>query len=86
MSRFGIAEDELIFQLVNRTTRQILGQTPNVISVPFWMDTAILAAAGIPCLAFGPSGTGAHAVVEWVDLKSVAQCTQVLWTAIAFCG
>lgn len=84
---FGIAEDELIFQLVNRTARPILGQTPNVISVPFWMDTAILAAAGIPCLAFGPSGTGAHAVVEWVDLESVAQCTQVLLeTAIAFCG
>lgn len=84
---FGIAEDEPIFQLVNRTASGILGQAPNVISVPFWMDTAILSAAGIPCLAFGPSGTGAHAVVEWVDLESVAQCTQVLLeTAIAFCG
>jgi len=84
---FGIGEDEPIFQLVNRAASGILGGAPNLISVPFWMDTAILSAAGIPCLAFGPSGTGAHAVVEWVDLESVAQCTQVLLeTAIAFCG
>jgi len=83
---FGIAEDELIFQLVNRFASQSLGQAPNVIGMPFWMDTAILSAAGIPCVAFGPSGTGAHAVVEWVDLESVAQCTEILvQTAVEFC-
>ena len=83
---FGIAEDELIFQLVNRFASQSLGQAPNVIGMPFWMDTAILSAAGIPCVAFGPSGTGAHAVVEWVDLESVAQCTEILLeTALEFC-
>lgn len=84
---FGIAEDEPIFQLVSRLAGQRLGQTPNVIGMPFWMDTAILSAAGIPCVAFGPSGAGAHAIVEWVDLESVAQCTEILVdTAMSFCG
>jgi len=84
---FGIPEDAPIFQLVNRHATEKLGQAPNVIGVPFWMDTAILSAAGIPCVAFGPSGTGAHAVVEWVDLDSVAKCTEILLeTAVEFCG
>jgi acetylornithine deacetylase len=83
---FGITEDQPIFQLVNRFATQRIGQAPNVIGAPFWMDTAILSAAGIPCVAFGPCGTGAHAVVEWVDLESVAQCVEVLLeTAIEFC-
>lgn len=84
---FGVTEDQPIFQLVNQVALQKLGQAPPVIGMPFWMDTAILSAAGIPCVAFGPSGTGAHAVVEWVDLESVVQCTAILFeTAVKFCG
>ncbi|MCX6047071.1 MAG: M20/M25/M40 family metallo-hydrolase, partial [Chloroflexi bacterium] len=83
---FGVAEDEPIFQLVKQLATQKLGQAPPVIGMPFWMDTAILSAAGIPCLAFGPSGAGAHAVVEWVDLDSLVTCVEVLSeSAATFC-
>jgi acetylornithine deacetylase len=50
---------------------EIYGDTP-------WMDAALTQAAGIPTVVFGPSGTGAHAVEEWVDLQSVEDCTQAL--------
>jgi len=35
-----------------------------VIGVPFWTDAALVAAAGIPTVLFGPAGEGAHAAVE----------------------
>jgi acetylornithine deacetylase len=50
---------------------------PVIIGVAYWMDMALLNAAGIPCVAFGPEGEGEHADVEWVDLASVEKCVQV---------
>ncbi len=37
----------------------------------FWTDAALVAAAGIPTVLYGPKGEGAHADVEWVDLASL---------------
>ena len=54
---------------------------------PYWTDAALLGAAGIPSVLYGPSGEGAHAVVEWVDLPSVERVRDVLLdVATAFCG
>jgi acetylornithine deacetylase/succinyl-diaminopimelate desuccinylase-like protein len=50
---------------------------PVIIGVAYWMDMALLNAAGIPCVAFGPTGAGEHADVEWVDLASVERCIEV---------
>jgi acetylornithine deacetylase/succinyl-diaminopimelate desuccinylase-like protein len=44
----------------------------------FWTDAALVAAAGIPTVLFGPSGAGAHADVEWVDLDSLERVHDVL--------
>jgi len=51
--------------------------TGDVVGVPFWADSALLASAGIPTVLFGPVGEGAHAEVEWVDLASVERCADV---------
>ncbi len=54
--------------------------------VSYWTDAATLWAAGIPTVLFGPTGAGAHAVEEWVELESVRACAEVyLATAQAFC-
>lgn len=45
--------------------------------VPFWTDAALVAAAGIPTVLFGPAGEGAHAAVEWVDAGSLECCREV---------
>ncbi|TMD13376.1 MAG: M20/M25/M40 family metallo-hydrolase [Chloroflexi bacterium] len=50
---------------------------PEQIGVAYWMDMALTNAAGIPTVAYGPAGEGAHADVEWVDLASVEKCVQV---------
>ena len=59
---------------------------PEVIGVLYWADSALLAAAGIPTVVFGPKGEGAHAAVEWVDLASAQRCAEI-YTAVAaeFC-
>ena len=46
------------------------------------MDAALIQAAGIPAVVFGPGGEGAHAVEEWVDLGSVEACADGLVLAV----
>jgi acetylornithine deacetylase len=48
------------------------------VGLSFWADSALGAQAGIPSLLFGPVGHGAHAVDEWVSLKSLARVYEVL--------
>ena len=50
---------------------------PEVVGVPFWADSALFSAAGIPTVVFGPAGEGAHAVEEWVDLATVERCAEI---------
>jgi acetylornithine deacetylase len=79
--------DSAIAGIVAREAKAVLGRAPERIGAPYWMDTALLGAAGIDAIVFGPLGEGAHAAVEWVDLASVRQTAEVLArTAREFCG
>jgi acetylornithine deacetylase len=52
-----------------------------------WMDSSLLAAAGIPPVVFGPTGEGLHGLTEWVDLSSVHACCRIVGEVIAeICG
>lgn len=80
-------EDEQIVQAIQAASVQVLHRPSPISGVPFWTDAAVLAAAGIPSVLFGPAGSGAHAVEEWVDLQSVKTCAEIyLETAMRFCG
>ncbi len=74
---FGIADDAPFVQLLSRHAERVIGKTPRRAGVGFWADSALFSSAGIPTLLFGPHGEGAHADVEWVDLKSVEQCCEI---------
>jgi acetylornithine deacetylase/succinyl-diaminopimelate desuccinylase-like protein len=51
------------------------------------MDSALLAAAGVETVVFGPTGAGLHGDVEWVDLESVYATGDVLVeVARRYCG
>jgi acetylornithine deacetylase len=75
---FTVSEDEAIVRTLLAQASIVLGATPATFGASFWMDAAFLAAAGIPTVAFGPHGAGAHARDEWVDLDSVDQCREIL--------
>jgi acetylornithine deacetylase len=38
---------------------------------PYWMESALWQASGIPAVVCGPAGGGLHAVDEWVDLAQL---------------
>jgi acetylornithine deacetylase len=48
--------------------------------VPYGTDAAIIAAAGIPAVVFGPGDIAqAHTRDEWVDLDEVAAASEILY-------
>lgn len=84
---FEAAENEPIVHVLRRQATAALGHVPGEGIFDAWMDSALLAAAGIPTAIFGPYGEGLHSLVEWVDLESVDLCTRILLaTATEFCS
>jgi acetylornithine deacetylase len=84
---FEIGTDAEIVRVVSGHAERVTGLVPEIMGWAAWMDSAILAGAGIPTVIFGPSGEGAHAAVEWVDLASVERCAEVLIaSAQEFCA
>jgi len=84
---FEVAEDEAIVRTVRRHATTVLGAEPDIVGVSYWADSALLAAAGIPTVLFGPRGEGAHAEVEWVDVGDLERCVEI-YVAVAteLCG
>jgi acetylornithine deacetylase len=74
---FEASRDHPFVELVGRAA----GRNEHIGAL-FWTDAALIAAAGIPTVLFGPAGAGAHAEVEWVDLASLERVTEVV-TAVA---
>lgn len=84
---YEISPDQPIVQTVSRACQSIRGQAPKYEGMWAWLDSAILAQAGIPTVIVGPSGDGAHAAVEYVDLDSVMTTARVLvQSIIEFCN
>lgn len=52
--------------------------TSRLIGLSFWTDAAILGAAGIPTVLFGPGGAGLHSVEEYVTMSDVCACRDAL--------
>jgi acetylornithine deacetylase len=79
-------EEAAIVQTMSASAAGVLSRPAELAGVAYWTDAATLWAAGIPSVLFGPSGGGAHAVEEWVELDSVAACAEVyLEAAKRFC-
>ena len=63
------------------------GRRPNVAGAPYWTDAALVAAAGIPTVLYGPVGGGLHRADEWLDLASLDTFHDVLGRLVAdVCG
>lgn len=64
------------------------GESVEVAGMSAWTDAALLNAAGIPAICFGPGDmTLAHANTEWAELAEVERACEVLaQLALSWCG
>jgi acetylornithine deacetylase len=54
------------------------GCNASIAGMTFWTDAAILGAAGIPSVLFGPGGAGLHSTEEYVIVDDVLRCRDAL--------
>ncbi len=54
------------------------GCSASIAGMTFWTDAAILGAAGIPSVLFGPGGAGLHSIEEYVIVDDVCRCRDAL--------
>jgi acetylornithine deacetylase len=72
-----VSPHEEICQLLQKTTQKLTGYNARFVGGFGWMDTEIIFNKGIPAVAFGPKGFGAHAAEEWVELNSLINAAKV---------
>ncbi len=68
---FEVSPDAAIVRSLRDSVVAVLGREPALIGQTPWMDSALLASAGIETVVMGATGEGAHAKEEWVDVQSV---------------
>jgi len=74
---YELAADDPLVERVGRHAGE-----PERVGMPFWADSGLFAAAGIPTVLFGPGGEGLHETVEWVELADLERCRE-LYLAVA---
>jgi acetylornithine deacetylase len=77
-SPYEISEDHELPRAMLRAIEHAPSHPAPVIGMSFWTDAAVLGAAGIPAILFGPTGAGLHSIEEWVDTSSVLACRDAL--------
>ena len=55
-----------------------VGALSSKVGMSFWTDAAVLGAAGIPSVLFGPGGAGLHSREEYVTIADIVTCRDAL--------
>ena len=67
--------------------QRTLGHPLVEVGLNAWTDAALMQAAGIPTILFGPTGGNFHAPDEWVSLPTCLQAAEIVTaTAAEFCA
>jgi acetylornithine deacetylase len=80
---FEVSAEANIVQSLAQAAEGVLGRPANMVGQTPWMDSALLAAAGVETVIIGPAGAGAHSHEEWVEMESVVKLAQILAETIA---
>lgn len=84
---YSIDAGHEIVELVRTVAERTSGHRPRVAGSAGWMDAALLSERSIPTVIYGPAGGDFHGDDEWVDVKSIETCAEVLTeVAKAYCA
>ncbi len=84
---FEVPPEAGIVQTLRQAAVDVLGRPPALVGQMPWMDSALLAAAGVETAIIGPAGAGAHAHEEWVELESAVKLAEILaQSALRYCS
>jgi acetylornithine deacetylase len=83
-----VATDAPIVRTLATAVLQVDGTPAAIEGLSYWTDAALLSAAGIPAVCYGPGDIRlAHSATEWVPVSEVRRATAVLArTAIDWFG
>jgi acetylornithine deacetylase len=74
-----VAADAPIVQSLSRSIEAVEGSPAVIEGLSYWTDAALLSAAGIPSICYGPGDVRlAHSATEWVPVDEVRRATAVL--------
>ena len=61
------------------------GRDTSITGMSFWTDAALLGAAGVPTVLFGPRGAGLHGVDEYVVIEDLETCARIFenWLSLS---
>ena len=76
---FEADPDQAVLQRFYRTARSHRPKHVRWGCVSFWTDAALLAAASIPTLVFGPRGAGLHSLEEYVVAEDLSDCAEIIF-------
>jgi acetylornithine deacetylase len=84
---FRAAGHEALLTAALGAGERTLGHPLREVGLNAWTDAALMQAAGIPTILFGPTGGNYHAPGEWVSLASCVQSVEIVTaTATDFCA
>jgi acetylornithine deacetylase len=76
---YELAPDHALPRLLVQAAESLGSRTPTrTTGMSFWTDAAVLGAAGIATVLFGPGGAGLHSREEYVTLDDVLACRDAL--------
>jgi acetylornithine deacetylase len=74
-----VAVDAPIVRTLARAVEAVEGTVAPIEGLSYWTDAALLSAAGMPAICYGPGDIRlAHSATEWVPLSDVRRATAVL--------
>jgi acetylornithine deacetylase/succinyl-diaminopimelate desuccinylase-like protein len=77
------ANNDFLAARLQAATHTITGRDEPAIGVSFGTDAAVIGAAGVPCVVFGPGSIEqAHTADEWVPVAEVEQASEALYRVI----
>ena len=78
---------EVLLAAAQAASTRAFGRPLREVGLNAWADAALMQAAGIPTILFGPTGSNYHAPDEWVSLTSCVQAVEIVTaTAADFCA